>query len=277
MNTLLIQVTNQNALGLLHELEELHLIRVLKENIHVKQKLSEKYSANGNIKHKLERINDYIKTPKSSGYRSFHMIYRFFSDKGGKQEYNGLLVEIQLRSKLQHLWATTVEIVGFFTGEAMKSNEGKQEWKDFFILLSSAFAKMENCPIVPKTPSDEKELYLQIKAKEQELGAIKKIEGWTQGVKVFTEAVKEKPELAFFLLELDIAGEKTNITGYTQAQEQKAIEAYAEMESKYRGKKGYDIVLVGADSTVDLKKAYPNYFLDANEFLKNLKQIIAKY
>lgn len=44
MNTLLIQVTNQNALGLLHELEELHLIRVLKENIHVKQKLSEKYA-----------------------------------------------------------------------------------------------------------------------------------------------------------------------------------------------------------------------------------------
>lgn len=43
-NTMLIQVTNQKALGLLHELQELHLIKVLKENYTpVKRKLSDKY------------------------------------------------------------------------------------------------------------------------------------------------------------------------------------------------------------------------------------------
>ncbi|MBO9620696.1 MAG: hypothetical protein J7539_16860 [Niabella sp.] len=43
-NTMLIQVTNQKAIGLLHELEELHLIRVLKKNIApIKTKLSDKY------------------------------------------------------------------------------------------------------------------------------------------------------------------------------------------------------------------------------------------
>ena len=31
MDTILIQITNQKAMGLLHELEELHLIKVLKE------------------------------------------------------------------------------------------------------------------------------------------------------------------------------------------------------------------------------------------------------
>lgn len=41
-NTLLIEITNPKALGLLHELEELHLIRVLK-NPPTKQKLSDKY------------------------------------------------------------------------------------------------------------------------------------------------------------------------------------------------------------------------------------------
>jgi len=41
---MLIQVTNQKALGLLHELQELHLIKVLKENYTpVKPKLSDKY------------------------------------------------------------------------------------------------------------------------------------------------------------------------------------------------------------------------------------------
>jgi hypothetical protein len=43
-NTMLIQLTNQKALGLLHELEELHLIKVLKENFTTaKPKLSDKY------------------------------------------------------------------------------------------------------------------------------------------------------------------------------------------------------------------------------------------
>jgi hypothetical protein len=43
-NTILIQLTNQKAAGLLHELEELNLIKVLKENSDTsKTKLSEKY------------------------------------------------------------------------------------------------------------------------------------------------------------------------------------------------------------------------------------------
>jgi len=41
---MLIQLTNQKAIGLLHELEELQLIKVLKKNIApAKTKLSDKY------------------------------------------------------------------------------------------------------------------------------------------------------------------------------------------------------------------------------------------
>ena len=41
---MLIQVTNQKAIGLIHELEELQLIKVLKENfVPVKTKISDKY------------------------------------------------------------------------------------------------------------------------------------------------------------------------------------------------------------------------------------------
>ena len=43
-NTIPIQVTNEKALRLLYELEELHLIKVLKKNLNtVKPKLSDKY------------------------------------------------------------------------------------------------------------------------------------------------------------------------------------------------------------------------------------------
>ena len=64
-NTMLIQVTNQKAVGLLHELEELRLIKVLKENFApVKTKLSDKYK--GIIsKEQGQNLNEHIKQMRS--------------------------------------------------------------------------------------------------------------------------------------------------------------------------------------------------------------------
>lgn len=43
-NAILIQVTNEKALGILHELEELHLIKVLNDKVEIgRTKLSAKY------------------------------------------------------------------------------------------------------------------------------------------------------------------------------------------------------------------------------------------
>lgn len=44
MDTMLIQLTNQKAAGLLHELEELHIIKVLKNNVPAEHNLSGKYA-----------------------------------------------------------------------------------------------------------------------------------------------------------------------------------------------------------------------------------------
>lgn len=65
MDTLLIQLTNQKAIGLLHEMEELHLIKVLKENIDSKKtKLSDNYK--GIIsKEQGTDLNEHIKQMRS--------------------------------------------------------------------------------------------------------------------------------------------------------------------------------------------------------------------
>ena len=64
-NTMLIEVTNQKAVGLLHELEELRLIKVLKKNVApVKTKLSDKYK--GIIsKEQGQNLNEHIKQMRS--------------------------------------------------------------------------------------------------------------------------------------------------------------------------------------------------------------------
>ncbi|MFN4146198.1 MAG: hypothetical protein ACK4GN_10275 [Runella sp.] len=44
METVLIQIKNDKAYRLLEDLEDLHIIKVLKKNIQPEQKLSEKYA-----------------------------------------------------------------------------------------------------------------------------------------------------------------------------------------------------------------------------------------
>src|SRR3989344_7896748 len=163
----------------LYQMQDIGGCRAVLSNISQARKLCEDYYLKGDLKHKRVGFKDYITTPKSDGYRSIHIVYEYKSDKG-KQEFNGLRIEVQIRSKLQHIWATAIETVDFFTRQAIKVSEGHPEWKEFFRLVSSAFAKMENCSYIPNTPIDERELYHMIKKKESELNIIHKMTGWTK-------------------------------------------------------------------------------------------------
>lgn len=261
----------------LAQMQDIAGCRAIVQDVALAKILYNDYYLKSDLKHKKVSKKDYVNSPKKDGYRSFHVVYEYKSDKG-KKEYNGLRVEVQIRSKLQHLWATAVETVDFFTRQAIKFNEGKPDWADFFKLVSSAFAKIENCPIVPNTPNDEQELYSKIKKKEVELSVISRMTGWTSAMKHFSEQgkTKTKGKAQFFLLELDILGEKVTVTEYTKKQEEVAIKDYSNLEKRYKGKTDYDVVLVGADTTKDLEKAYPNYFADTKEFLSQLQKILNK-
>ena len=262
----------------LYQMQDIGGCRAVLSDVKLARELYEKHYLKGDLKHKLVNKKDYINEPKKDGYRSLHLIYEYKSDKN-KKEFNGFLTEVQIRSRLQHLWATAVETAGFLTRQAIKSNEGGPEWIDFFRLVSSAFAKIENCPPVPNTLDDKKELCVKIKNKEKELNFIEKMESWSNAMDYIEREIKPKTrkKAKFFLLELDIPGKKTIIKTYTDKQEEKAIEDYSALEKRHLEDKDYDIVLVGADNINDLKKAYPSYFLDIEEFLRYLNRIISQH
>ncbi len=260
----------------LSQMQDIGGCRAVLASVNNVKRLCDEYYMKANLKHKRVGFKDYITYPKRDGYRSIHLVYEYRSDKR-KQEFNKLRIEIQMRSKLQHLWATAIETVGFFTRQALKSSEGEKEWLDFFKLLGSAFALMEACPLVPDTPLNKTELYSQIKTKEKELGLMSKMLGWASAMEFFTKEIsaKKKKKVQFFLLELDILGGKLNIKAYTKAEELKAIEDYSSLEKRHSGQKDFDVVLVGVDKMDDLKKAYPNYFVDTKEFVEHVRKITA--
>ncbi len=255
----------------LTQMQDIAGCRVIMPNVNLAKKLYQEYYCKGDLKHKKINEKNYIDEPKSDGYRSIHLVYKFKSDKN-KDKYNNLLVEVQIRSKLEHIWATAVETAGLFTGQAIKSNEGEKEWQDFFRLVSSAFAKIEKTPIVPGTPSDTNKLKKEINEMEKKLKVIKKMENWTKSIRLF-EDIKNKKNAQFFLLELDTIQEKLIVTAYSKNQEEKALNDYAKAEKNIYGKPEYDVVLVGSEIE-ELKKTYPNYFLDTKEFIKELTKFL---
>jgi len=70
-----------------------------------------------NSSHNLKREDPYMDNPRLSGYRSHHLVFAFQPRDDSESDYEGRLIEFQIRSRLQHSWATAVEAVGLYRGE----------------------------------------------------------------------------------------------------------------------------------------------------------------
>jgi hypothetical protein len=66
-----------------------------------------------------------------------------YNGKGDASIFNGRNIEIQIRARLQHSWATAVESVGSFRQEDLKGNIGDADWLRLFRLISGEFAIAE--------------------------------------------------------------------------------------------------------------------------------------
>lgn len=105
-------------------MQDLGGCRVIVPTINDVYEVAENYN-HSRVRHILKREYDYIKQPKFSGYRSYHLVYQYQSDT--KETYNrNMLIEIQIRTYLQHLWATALETMGLFTNQALKASHGKK-------------------------------------------------------------------------------------------------------------------------------------------------------
>ncbi|HEU4760515.1 MAG TPA: RelA/SpoT domain-containing protein [Dehalococcoidia bacterium] len=223
------------------------------------------------LKHKLDHIDDYIRQPRDSGYRGVHLIYRYYSDK--KTTYNGLKIEMQIRSPLQHAWATAVETVGTFIQQALKSSQGEEEWLRFFALMGTAIANRERTAPVPYTPTDRKELVRQLRRCANALDIERKLKAYGAALETLEEPGLQKAH--YFLLALDPTANSVTITGYKFGELESASNEYLATERAMAGKPGADVVLVSVESLASLRRAYPNYFLDTSVFIDAVKRAMS--
>lgn len=81
----------------------------------------------------IVRTRDYIKEPRSSGYRAVHHIVR----------RNGRLIEVQLRTFLQDAWANQVEEDSRRLATGYKFGQGREDVHDYYRIVSEAFAALD--------------------------------------------------------------------------------------------------------------------------------------
>jgi ppGpp synthetase/RelA/SpoT-type nucleotidyltranferase len=219
-----------------------------------------------------ERYN-YVAEPKDTGYRSVHYVYKYRTARDSNKCFDGLRIEIQLRSQLQHAWATAVETVSMLTRQALKSNIGTDEWKRFFALMGTAIAFRERTPIVPNTPTNRRELFDELQHFAEKLKVKDVLSGY--GVAVYELTGQEKGAVAFLVV-LDPVLKEVAVTPFPKAEMLVAEQRYLEAEKALDREKGMQAVLVSAESVSSLRRAYPNYFLDTSAFLDALAKAVAK-
>lgn len=224
------------------------------------QKLIKQYKSS-KFDHEFKSEKDYIKNPKPDGYRCNHLVYVYKGD-GHTRYYTGLQVEIQIRTELQHAWATSVEAVGIFTKQALKSNQGDHEWLRFFALMGSAIAAIERCNPVPGTPSDKDGLVDEIKKLSEKLRVQETLKVYSTSINYMGSAKDAK----YFLLEVDPVTQKVSVWRYKAMQSEEANAKYTELEGAVPEGSATQVVLVSVENVAALKRAYPNYFLDTNNF-----------
>lgn len=256
----------------LARMQDIGGLRAVVSSVEDLRALEHEYVTGERLKHELVNTKDYIAEPKADGYRSVHLVYRYKSEIA--PDYDGLQLELQLRTRLQHAWATAVETMGTFLGQALKARQGEQRWLKFFEVTGSAFAHLERSALIPGYEHMSKgETFSRVATEEARLGVLTKLGGFSLAVDAI---VKQKGAGSYHLVVLDTARKRVTVSPYPIARLDEAVAAYGEVEARANAGDPLEAVLVSAGPIESLRRAYPNYFLDTNDFIHRVQRIIAR-
>lgn len=252
----------------LARMQDIGGLRAVVETVSQVRKLHGIY-CDGSLAHELVDVDDYIDHPKESGYRSLHLIYKY--KNLGAPAYDGLSLELQLRTRLQHAWATAVETIGSFLNQALKSSEGSTEWLEYFKVVSSAFALMEKCPVAQKhTHLKPMDIFRSAAEMGEHLDVKRKLNAFAVAANAISSS---KAGGNYHLIVLDAVERTVSVSSFGKRRLDEANAAYAAAERRASEHPDMQTVLVATSSVEALRRAFPNYFLDTKQFLSALSRM----
>lgn len=201
---------------------------------------------------------DYIKRPKATGYRGIHDVYEYNVRSKTGAHLKGLLIELQYRTRIQHAWATTVEVIGHITNSQPKFERGDTRYQDAMVFASEILARAHEQHKGARPDLPDREVVRSFKALDREIHLTHALRGLNQ-----SQLVKSANRNAILVFRED---GKLEITTFRSAPE--ALDHLFKLEAEHPE---LDVVLVRADTSEEVRFAYKNYFSDAQDFLDLLE------
>lgn len=222
-----------------------------------------------NVEHKLRHDSikyDYIESPKTTGYRGIHDVYKHFprgsSRREGDKPWDGLLAEIQYRTRAQHAWATAVEISDLLDGEKTKFELDQSARGRYFALASEIIARdvegVSNAFLGTDTPMLKSEL----DALEEKLGILRRLEA----LKQFEDEEKLGRHNVLNIFHNSDGRLELEVIPFKSASQ--AVEKATSLEESGVS---LNAVYVGSENPRQLRSAYRNYFNDPLDFVKMIR------
>ena len=209
---------------------------------------------------------DYIKKPKETGYRGVHDVYAYNVRKVPGSTWNGLKVEIQFRTRVQHAWATAVEVADLITSSRIKFNEAREEFKRYFQLASEVLARAHEGDTSCCSELTDSELVKEFSAADKRLGLLGTFDRLREGGR--RPAAFRRNTLLIFRFDETDPDKRLEIVTFENVT--RAIEEYDRLEKSY-GERA-DIVLVRGESEENIRDAFRNYFSDARAFVDLVRE-----
>lgn len=204
----------------------------------------------------LERVTDYRALGRDdSGYRAVHLIL-------GRKGYK---LELQIRSRIQHYWAESIERTSVIYGFYLKELEGDPIVLGYFKSLSDLFYEIEaNQP--PSTPRK-----IEIAGMRN---AAEKVIQCSDTRMVFDSYVNEGIIKTLVEKERHLGGPGLNnwiiVFDWNQGafvswdvvarDPDAAIRKYVEHERAFPAEDGFEVVLIGSSEVATIRETHSHYF-----------------
>jgi ppGpp synthetase/RelA/SpoT-type nucleotidyltranferase len=298
IHTIMDKLASGRFSGTLDEMQDIGGIRIVVRNMKDLRAMRNALEKSRS-KQKNRKSYDYITLPKLDGYRGIHFVYKTHLPKA-PPIIQGMQVELQLRTLLQHYWATAVESVDKFYGQSLKTGNGARDWKEFFQVASAAFAFMEHSPQPALYENHSAEdIALLLEKMEHETGVFRRLWVVEHALESF-DMMMSTSDAAYYVLAFTRKGSEvlptTVIHCPTEQQADYFYNLFEKLQSGFNASSEnlhlfginpasnadmkdvsvQDVVLVSTDKK-QLKTLYSNYFLDVQQFIRQLEKFAAAH